>query len=172
MKIVLAGAAGNLGKALVPALLEAGHAVIAADAVTAPLEPWKARLAGVRVVNLTDPRSLEGLCDGADCVITTVGIGRPKTIDAYDKVDYKGNRNLLEAAKKSGVRKFVYTSIFNADSDPSVPMLKAKAKMEAELKASGLEWLIIRPSGYFTDIWRTFPRRPGCGDSSKARSFG
>ncbi len=156
MRVLLAGAAGNLGRSLVAALLDKGHEVTAVDAVIAPLEEWKPRLARIEAVDLQVPATFEGLCEGMDCVITTVGIGKPKSLDAYDKVDYKGNHNLLRAAEKAGVGKFVYTSIFNADSDDSVPMLKAKARMESALKASSIDWIIIRPCGYFIDIWRTF----------------
>jgi uncharacterized protein YbjT (DUF2867 family) len=163
MKVLLAGAAGQLGQALVVALCGKGHVVTAIDANTAPLVYHKGRLARLQQVDLQQAESLVGLCDGMDAVITTVGIGRPQKLDDYERIDYGGNLNLLHAAQKVGVKKFVYTSIHQVDSDRSIPMLNAKYKMEQEVKQSGLEWIIIRPCGYFTDIWRTFMQSAKAG---------
>ena len=156
MKIVLAGASGNLGLALTQSLLTDGHAVVALDANIQRLEPLRDRLAGLHALDLRRADSLQGIMTGADIAITTVGIGRPKKLSDYQQVDYQANLNLLNAAQSGGVRRFIYTSVVRADSDLSVPLLKAKYAFEVALKKSPLQWLIIRPSGYFTDIWRTF----------------
>jgi uncharacterized protein YbjT (DUF2867 family) len=89
-------------------------------------------------------------------VITTVGIGRPRKLSDYQEVDYQANLNLLRAAQDAGVSRFIYTSVARVESDLSVPLLKAKYDFEQQLKSSSMRWLIIRPSGYFTDIQRTF----------------
>jgi uncharacterized protein YbjT (DUF2867 family) len=102
------------------------------------------------IMNITPSES------AVDLVITTVGIGRPKKLSDYQEVDYQANLNLLNAAGSAGVRRFIYTSVVQVDSDLSVPLLKAKYAFEVALRESSLQWLIIRPSGYFTDIWRTF----------------
>ena len=156
MKIVLAGASGNLGIALTERLLADGHAVIAIDANTQRLNPIRDRLTGLHSIDLRSADTLQGILNDVDLVITTVGIGRPKKLSDYQQVDYQANLNLLLAAQSCGVKRFIYTSVVQVDSDPSVPLLKAKLTFEKELKKSGLKWLIIRPSGYFTDIWRTF----------------
>ena len=105
---------------------------------------------------MTEPETLQGLCDGADVVITTVGLtGTSATITNYD-IDYQGNLNLLNEAKKAGVKHFSYISVIKADSDPQVPMLHAKYLFEQELKKSGIFWVIHRPTGYFYDIAKVF----------------
>ncbi len=163
MKIAVAGAAGNLGKELVDCLLAEGHSVLALDPSPAALAPWRERLAGIQAVDLRRPEQLAGVLEGIETVITTVGIGRPQRLEDYQEVDYQGNLNLLEAARAAGVRRFVYTSVAKVDTDLSVPLLRAKYSFEEQLKASGMSWLILRPSGYFSDIWRTFllPARKG-----------
>jgi uncharacterized protein YbjT (DUF2867 family) len=89
-------------------------------------------------------------------VISTVGLTKASAeVSCYD-VDYQGNMNLLDEARRAGVRHFAYVSVLKADGDPSVPMLDAKAKFENQLKASGLKWVIFRPSGYFYDISKVF----------------
>jgi uncharacterized protein YbjT (DUF2867 family) len=156
VRIALAGAAGNLGKELLDCLLADGHEVVALDPNTAALAPWQDRLAGLHGVDLRQPEQLRGLLDGIEIVITTVGISRPRYWNEYQEVDYQANLNLLNAACAAGVPRFIYTSVARVDSGPSVPLLKAKHAFEEQLKASGISWLILRPSGYFTDIWRTF----------------
>jgi uncharacterized protein YbjT (DUF2867 family) len=113
-------------------------------------------LAGLHAVDLRDAPALAGLLHAADGVMTTVGIGRPRKLSDYYQVDYLGNLNLLRAAQSAGVQRFIYTSVARVDSDPAVPLLAAKHAFEQELTRTRLDWLIIRPSGYFTDIRRTF----------------
>ena len=154
MKIVLAGAYGNLGSDVFKALLQAGHTVVAADMVERDLG-----LTGdftFRKLDVTKPEALKGLCDGADCVITTVGLTKTSaTVTNYD-IDYQGNLNLLREAQAAGVKHFAYVSVLKADKAPKVPMLHAKYLFEEELKKSGLTWCIFRPTGYFYDIVKVF----------------
>lgn len=153
MKVVLAGAFGNLGADILKALAGAGHEVVAADMAVREIEGVSCE---TRVIDVTKPKTLKGLCEGADAVVTTVGLTRTSaTITNYD-IDYQGNVNLLEEAKRAGVKRFVYISVIKADSDPNVPMLHAKAMFEEKLKESGLTWVIHRPTGYFYDIAKVF----------------
>jgi len=154
MKVVLAGAYGNLGADIFKALLKAGHEVVAADMIERDL--------GVtgnfsfRKVDVTDPATLKGICDGADCVITTVGLTKTSAEVTNYQIDYQGNLNLLNEAKAAGVKRFTYISVLKADKAPKVPMLHAKYLFEEELKKSGLTWVIHRPTGYFYDIVKVF----------------
>ena len=153
MKVVLAGAFGNLGADILKALAGAGHEVVAADMAVREIEGVSCE---TRVIDVTKPETLKGLCEGADAVVTTVGLTRSSaTITNYD-IDYQGNVNLLEEATRAGVKRFVYISVIKADSDPNVPMLHAKAMFEEKLKESGLTWVIHRPTGYFYDIAKVF----------------
>ena len=153
MKVVLAGAFGNLGADILKALAGAGHEVVAADMAVREIEGVSCE---TRVIDVTKPETLKGLCEGADAAATTVGLTRTSaTITNYD-IDYQGNVNLLEEATRAGVKRFVYISVIKADSDPNVPMLHAKAMFEEKLKESGLTWVIHRPTGYFYDIAKVF----------------
>ena len=154
MKIVLAGAYGNLGADIFRELLKAGHEVVAADMIERDL--------GVegnftyRKINVQDPTTLAGLCDGADIVITTVGLTKTSAEVTNYQIDYQGNLNILEEAKKAGVKHFTYISVLKADKAPKVPMLHAKYLFEEELKKSGIPYTIHRPTGYFYDIVKVF----------------
>lgn len=155
MKVVLAGAFGKLGTDILRQLAAQGHTVLAAD-LAAREVPGLAGKYEARAIDVTKPETLRGLCDGADAVITTVGLtGSSATITNYD-IDYQGNVNLLREAQRAGVKHFTYISVIKADSDPRVPMLHAKAMFEEELKKSGIPYVIHRPTGYFYDIAKVF----------------
>lgn len=154
MKVVLAGAYGNLGSDIFRALLAEGHQVVAADMIERDLG-----LTGdfsFKKLDVTDPEALKGLCDGADVVITTVGLTKTSATVTNYQIDYQGNVNLLNEAKRAGVKKFIYISVLKADKTPKVPMLHAKYLMEEELKKSGIDYVIYRPTGYFYDIIKVF----------------
>ena len=157
MKIVLAGAFGNLGFEILKVLAAKGYEIVAADLKEKEENGLEGKYT-FRSIDATKKETLAGLCDGADIVITTMGLTTASTkFTAYD-IDYQGNLNLLEEAKKAGVRKFNYISVI-ACREPGaekVPMLHAKAMFEDELKKSGLHYVIYRPTGYFYDIAKVF----------------
>lgn len=154
MKVVLAGAYGNLGSDIFRELLAQGHEVIAADMMERDLG-----LTGkftFRKIDVTKPETMAGLCDGADVVVTTVGLTKTSAVVTNYEIDYQGNLNLLNEAKKAGVKNFTYISVLKADKAPRVPMLHAKYLFEEELKKSGITYCINRPTGYFYDIVKVF----------------
>jgi len=111
-----------------------------------------------KAIDATKPETLTGICDGVDVVITTMGLTTAsKTFTAYD-IDYQGNLNLLEEAKKANVKKFNYISVISCDEPGAekVPMLHAKYMFEQKLKESNIEYVIYRPTGYFYDIAKVF----------------
>lgn len=154
MKVLLAGAFGHLGEDILRSLVKAGHDVVAADLRVREIEG----LTGFKPVevDMTNKDAMKGICDGIDVVVTTVGLTKASpTVSAYD-VDFGANKNLLDEAIASGVKNFAYISVLKADKAPQVPMLDAKAKLEAELKKSGIKYSIFRPTGYFYDIAHVF----------------
>lgn len=153
MKVVLAGAFGKLGTDILIELCKQGHEVVALDLVTKELEGYNFT---TKKIDVTKPETLDGTMDGADVVISTVGLtGTSATITNYD-IDFNGNVHVLNEAKKAGVKNFVYISVIKAETAPDVPMLHAKYLFEEELKKSGLNYVIHRPTGYFYDIAKVF----------------
>lgn len=156
MKVVLAGAYGKLGSEILKSLLIAGHNVVAADMIEGNIEGVDKASFAFKKLDVTDKNALKGICNGADAVITTVGLTKTSaTLTNYD-IDYNGNLNLLNEAKAAGVKNFVYIPVIKADKAPDVPMLHAKYLFEEELKKSGLTYVIHRPTGYFYDIVKVF----------------
>jgi len=173
MKVVLAGAFGNLGAEILKCLCAAGHEVIAADLKERPVEGTEGKYT-FKAINATDPETLTGLCDGAEVVITTMGLtGASTTVTSYD-IDYRGNMNLYAECKKAGVKKFNYISVISCDEPGAekVPMLHAKFMVEEEIKKEPMDWVIYRPTGYFYDIAKVFKPYIEKGEMQLLKGFG
>ncbi len=173
MKVVLAGAFGNLGAEILKELCRRGHEVVAADVAERPVEGAEGHYT-FRHIDATDPATLQGLCDGAEVVITTVGLtGASTRFTAYD-IDYKGNMNLYAEAKRAGVKKFNYVSVISCDEPGAekVPMLHAKYMVEQEIKQQPMDWVIYRPTGYFYDIAKVFKPYVEKGEMQLLKGYG
>jgi len=173
MKIVLAGAFGNLGAEILKQLVAAGHDVVAADLKETAIEGLEGKYT-FRAIDATDPKTLEGLMDGAEIVISTVGLtGASTRFTAYD-IDQKGNLNLYEEAKRAGVKKFNYVSVISCDEPGAeeVPMLHAKYLVEQEIKRQDMEYVIYRPTGYFYDIAKVFKPYVDKGEMQLLKGYG
>ena len=101
---------------------------------------------------ITDPSSLKGVADGVDTVFSTIGITRQKDGLTYEDVDYRGNLNLLNEAANSGVRNFLYVSLFHAQHLREIRLVAAKERFVDALHASSLNSCVIRPTGFFSDM--------------------
>ncbi|MBO5553955.1 MAG: NAD(P)H-binding protein [Solobacterium sp.] len=157
MKVLLAGAFGNLGFELLKCLIAEGHEVVAADLKEKENNGLEGKYT-FRSIDATNAKTLEGICDGCDIVITTMGLtGASTKFTAYD-IDYQGNMNLYNEAVKAGVKKFNYISVIacNEPGAEKVPMLHAKFMVEEELKKGSMDYVIYRPTGYFYDIAKVF----------------
>lgn len=104
------------------------------------------------IAEVTDYSSLKNCCKDIDVVISSVGITRQKDGLTYMDVDYQGNKNLLKRAKENNVKKFIYVSVLNGEKFRNIQICEAKEKFVDELKNSGLEYCVIRPNGFFSDM--------------------
>lgn len=151
-KILVAGATGYLGQFVVKALKAKGYRVRALGRSAAKLALVEDYADDLFVGEVTDPDSLNGLCDGIDVVFSSVGITRQKDGLTYKDVDYQANRNLLTIAEASGVSKFMYVHVLNAEKLRHVAMIQAKQTFVNELKLSPLDHVLICPTGFFSDM--------------------
>ena len=151
-KILVAGATGYLGRNVVKSLKNRGYWVRALGRSADKLERIKEFADELFIGEVTDPASLDGLCDGIDVVFSSVGITRQKDGLTYQDVDYQGNRNLLTVAEGSGVSKFMYVHVLNAEKLEHVALVQAKQAFVDELKRSSLDHTVICPTGFFSDM--------------------
>ena len=154
--VLVTGANGFLGR----------HVVAALQAQGTPVRGLVRRLheaeapEGVELVegDVTEPRTLGPAMEGVDAVIHLVAIlqGRPED---FARVIGDGTRNTVEAAREAGVRRFVYVSALgtNERTRDTVPYFRGKWDAEQALLASGLEYVIFRPSFVFAGDGGAFP---------------
>jgi uncharacterized protein YbjT (DUF2867 family) len=151
-KVLVAGATGYLGGYVVKEFKKQGFHVRALARDASRLGDLGNSIDETYTGQVTDPRSLEGVCDGIDIVFSSIGITKQKDGLTYMDVDYQGNKNLLDEAKEAGVAKFIYISVFNAEYMTHLKGIEAKVRFEEELKRSGLDYTIISPNGFFSDM--------------------
>ncbi len=150
--ILLAGATGYLGRHLLKVLIEKQNQVVAIVRKPNKIDNPNENFLEIKQAEVTKPETLRDICKGIHTVISTVGITRQKDGLTYMDVDYQANMNLLEEAKKSGVSHFVYVSAINGDKHRHLKIFEAKEKFVDALNASGLNYTIVRPNGFFSDM--------------------
>lgn len=155
-KILVAGATGYLGSYIVSELIKNPGDLRVIVRSPDKLHKRNPEVADIFRAEITQPDSITGCCEGVDTVISTVGITRQKDGLTYMDVDYQANLNLLKEAQASGVRKFVYVSVLNGDKLRHLNICDAKERFVEQLKNSNLEYCVIRPNGFFSDMAEFF----------------
>jgi len=159
-RVLVAGATGYLGRFVVREFNRRGYWVRALARNSKKLQETGTFLepAVIDQVNevftgqVTRPETLQGLCDDIDIVFSAIGITRQKDKLTYRDVDYQGNKNILNIALAGPVRKFIYVSVFNAHMFEYLEIVKAHEDFVKDLQSSELDYAIIRPTGYFSDM--------------------
>lgn len=155
-RVLVAGGSGYLGGYMIKALYKNGYdvvAVVRSENKISPLRPFIKQLV---VVDISQPKALEGIMKDIDMVFTSVGITRQKDGVTYMDVDYQCNRNLLDEALKSGVKKFMYVAALGGDKLMHLKIMQAKERFVKELIHSGISSYVIRPSGFYSDITEVY----------------
>ena len=149
--VALAGATGYLGKFITQELVSRniGTKIIVRNKDKVSLQAPNLEIIEAQV---TRAKTLENVFRNVDVVISTVGITRQKDGLTYMDVDYQANANLIDEAKKAGVKKFIYISVLNGEQLRHLKICEAKEKLGDYLKSSGLDYCIIRPNGFFSDM--------------------
>jgi nucleoside-diphosphate-sugar epimerase len=168
MKILVTGGTGFTGKALVKRLLDEDHQVVALDykegIKTEELKAWGAE---VVIGSVTDKKTVEHCMEGIEIVHHLAAAFRELDVpdNYYDEVNVGGTKNVLAAAHKSGVKKFIYCSTCgvhgNIDNPPGgedAPIQPAdyyqRTKYEAEpivneYSKKGMPTVILRPAAIY-----------------------
>ena len=151
-KILLAGATGYLGQYILAVLLREEYPTRIVVRNKSKISPALLTHPLLEVVEaeVTQPDTLRGVCKGVHKVISSVGITRQKDGLTYEQVDFQANKNLLDEALREGVRKFIYVSVFKGEAMRHIAIGAAKERFVDTLKASGLDYCIIRPSVFYS----------------------
>ena len=153
--ILVVGATGQLGTAIVRKLVAGGQPVRAFVRRTGQYQHLQG--AGVELAfgDLRDPASLDAACRGAEVVIATANAILPQGSSSFEAVEGKGYQDLIAACRKHGVKQFIFISVPVTPYDDTVPSFRYKRLNEQRLQASGLNYTILRAS-LFMDCWFAF----------------
>lgn len=144
--ILVTGATGFVGGHLVKRLRQEGRKVRAV--VRTPAKAQALVDLGVEVVpgDMVDPASLEAAAKGCDAIIHLVGIIQEGRGFTFKSVHVEGTRNVLDAAKKAGVKHFIYQSALGTRENAKSEYHRTKWGAEKLVKANGIPYTILRPS--------------------------
>ena len=166
MRVVVAGANGQIGQHLVRLLAENGHEVRAMIRSEDQAQLMRDLGGDPLVADLEE--DISDSAKGCDAAVFTAG-GGPGSGDAKkETVDLGGAVKFIDAAIEHGTRRYVMVSAMGS-ADPESgpegmrPYLRAKAKADEALRESGLDYTIIRP-GRLTN-------EPGTGRVDAAESL-
>ena len=99
--------------------------------------------------DLHDRAALARLVDGVQAVIHVAGVVNAPDVAEFDRANVDGTVALMEACKAAGVSRFIFVSSLSA-REPTLSRYGAsKARAEEAVKASGLDWTIIRPPAIY-----------------------
>jgi uncharacterized protein YbjT (DUF2867 family) len=140
--IAVTGATGFVGREVVKQARDAGFPV------RAIVRDQKSALPGCEMVhgNVIYAPSLEGAFDGVKCVIHLVGIINERKENTFERVHTEATRNVLDAAKKAGVKRYLHMSALGTRADGCSRYHQTKWAAEELVRRSGLAWTIFRPS--------------------------
>ncbi len=150
-RVLVAGSTGYLGRFIIQNLIANNIWPVALARSSEKLEEFQADI-NILEAEATNACSLINCCDGVDVVISSLGITRQQDGLSYMDVDYQANLNLLTEAKRSRVKKFIYGSSWHGDKLKKLKIFEAKEKFVKELSKSGLDYCVIRPTGFFSDM--------------------
>lgn len=152
-KVILFGASGNVGRAVLAELVNRDYdvtAVIRSESRTDMLGSLPIK---VKVTNPLDKAALQGACEGQEIVISALGKSvspMDRSRESFYQVDLIGNTNILQESLRSGVRKFVYVSAFHSEKYPDLEYFRVHQLFSELLQKSTIDYSIIKPNAIFS----------------------
>jgi len=140
----ITGAFGFTGRALAERLLTDGRELVTLSRRSGDGDPLRERLR-MEPFDTDRPDRLVAALAGVDTLFNTFWIRFPRGAVTYERAVAQ-SAVLVAAARAAGVRRIVHVSVVNAAPDGPTPYVRAKAALEAIVRSSGLEWVIVRPT--------------------------
>ncbi|SDS23391.1 SDR family oxidoreductase [Microlunatus soli] len=156
MRIAIVGGHGKIALQLHPLLVAAGHtpvALVRSEDYRSELEQFGAEV-GLLDIERQSAADFATAFDGCEAVVFTAGGGPDGNKERKRTVDLEGSLKSIDAARSSGIRRFVQVSAYGAD-DPVADdagdvwraYVEAKRDADAALRDSELDWTVLRPGG-------------------------
>lgn len=142
-KVLVVGATGFLGAKVLRNLAHDANAAVFAMSRKGAASNESADVEWVRG-DMMDPESLHRALQGVDVVVSSANSYMKGNLDT----DFQGNKNLIEAAARAGVGRFVFLSIVSCEAASAVPHFHAKKVAEDLIKASGMPYVFVRAPSF------------------------
>ena len=149
MKVFLTGGTGFVGGEILGRLHESGHStrLLLRNRESPRVQDLISRYrTEEHLGDIMEPDSLEGAIEGVDAVIHLVGIISEFGNSTFDRVHPRGTRNVADATKRAGVKRFIHMSALGTRADAVSRYHQTKWAAEEAVRRSGLEYTIFRPS--------------------------
>src|SRR5258708_26743983 len=147
MRVLLLGAGGFIGRELFAALTARGHRVVAAvrDPASAPPFACEPAMAIDMNQDVEVAAWLPRLA-GIDAVVNCAGVLQGTRSQSIDAIHRRSPIALFDACARVGVRRVVQISAISAERAAGTPYALTKLAAADHLRASGLDWAVVRPS--------------------------
>lgn len=145
MTVAVTGGTGFVGQALLDAAVSSGIEV------RALARRPQATKSGVEWVggDLADSDALARLCAGAEAAIHVAGLVSATGPAEFEQANVTGTLNVIAAARAAGVPRLIFVSSLSAREPELSQYGASKARAEKLVKASGLDWTIVRPPAVY-----------------------
>ncbi|CAN5579444.1 complex I NDUFA9 subunit family protein [soil metagenome] len=177
-RVLIAGGTGFLGEAVRNDLREAGYNVRLLVRSSRDAETYQDLGFETALGDVVDPQSLVIAMDSVDCVINLVAIIKESGEATFERINFQGSVNLVNAARQASVHRLIKMSALGAGNLPDFPYFYTKWRAETYVQDHIPNWTIMRPSIIFgpsseghyqfvaqlADLLRSAPVTPVAGD--------
>jgi len=149
MRVLVTGATGFVGREVLRQLHAVGHSVrvLARNTLSPSVRDLVPAFATeLRSGNVLNAESLRDAAEGCEAVIHLVGIISEIGEQTFENVHLRATENLLAEARRAGARRWIQMSALGTRPDAPSRYHRTKWAAEETVRASGLDWTILRPS--------------------------
>ena len=105
-----------------------------------------------RIGDVRDAATCASALEGVDTVVSAITGFAGRDALGSRTIDRDANVQLIEAARRAGVRHVILLSVHQAGPDHPIQLFRDKWAAEEALRGSGLDWTIVRPTAYL-ETW-------------------
>ena len=165
MRVLLTGATGLIGSAVLAGLRDQGHEVVAVvrSGAAAARLPGATRGVALDIAEATGPADWSLHMAGVEAVVNCAGVLQDSPRDSTAGVHADGAAALFTACEQAGVRRVVHISAIGIDRDTPTAFSRTKLAGDEALMRCALDWVILRPS--------VVVGRAACGGSALLRGL-